>query len=732
MADMGNMFSINSYIDKHETYQKLVETDLNPNTDDIELQYSSEDVKQALEWSQKSGYPIIVPTLYLSELDELMENFESYPEDIKKASDEISIQYFGVPNETHYEYLKKNFLQDKTKRSDITESAILVGDSIKSHIAFGMNESVPSIDRARDLIKCISIKTESYETVIRKDVVDKVTDEYKASNQNLNFDVVPYEDLPFYTPEEIIDAGVNQANPEDNLFGVEPVAHMDKNSIMAEDGDTSDWIQRYQAACCGFDTYNPTEWVQLINQLQFKKKFNPDMQDQINQSLLNLGWPPEAEFSPENRVIAKNRIKAKMNQGSYQFVDLTGMDAEDITEATDAENMHRLLPVYIILQQGDSIISNPIQKITHSPYSHASISFDPNLKEAYSYGINNSPRGPIGGLVKEDITKLPIRDKNKLEINVIFLKKSDWEKLKENVEVFARNVMQTSYGYINLIISHIFKIPMKNNKKHLVCSEFVDKILKLGDIDISNKDSSLVSPADMDKYGKENKKIYTVFEDIYEKLNVRRIKNLVTRLTKKADPIKENYYTNEDVLTNLYDCGNSLSALQEFCSCIDSDKLDKSTKKIYETFIQPMLYAEAVIDEAQNLPVQFDKEGNLFIKNMKKRNYEVEYAKSHRLLKQYEESGNYESMKYELCRLWAMNETIEENMYSKGSRKDMKVRARILNDFNKYMKIILAEDSKFNFQEYFEKSQFSDAVVMINKETIDWSTKIIGSLLTKI
>ena len=113
MADMGNMFSINTYIERqknHKPDESLIETDLNINSEDIQLQYSNHDVQEALEWSKTTGYPIIVPTQNLSDLEDLMTDFESYPEHVKKASDEISIQYFGVPNDIHYEWLKKYFV----------------------------------------------------------------------------------------------------------------------------------------------------------------------------------------------------------------------------------------------------------------------------------------------------------------------------------------------------------------------------------------------------------------------------------------------------------------------------------------------------------------------------------------------------------------------------------------------------------------------------------------------
>ena len=142
------------------------------------------------------------------------------------------------------------------------------------------------------------------------------------------------------------------------------------------------------------------------------------------------------------------------------------------------------------------------------------------------------------------------------------------------------------------------------------------------------------------------------------------------------------------------------------------------------------------------MPVKFDQDGNLFIKNIKKRDYEAEYAKSHKLLKKYEEAKNINGIKYELCRLWAMNTVIEEKLHSDkfkslpstaiSSSKEAKARAKILNDFNYYMSKALKYDPEFNFQEYYNESPFNDAVLKIDKNTVRWSAQLAKTIMTAL
>ena len=541
------------------------------------VSYSPVDVENAIDWSKMNDVPIIHPTRSLEDLEKLWDNYNSYHKDIRRESDWKSIECFGLNNQSHYEYLKSQFLKDDIPETKV--EAAPIGDPIRSHIGFTLNESVDAATKATDLLGLLGKNNESYDNSISREIVDIATELYAGSNQNIHYDIIPNEDLPFFSPEEMIDAGVNQANPEDNFYGCEPAT-----DVLAEGESYSDWLNNYSLSCNGLAPFDSIGWMNKIANLSLKMKTARD-KDPYKQALLSLGWPAEVEFSPENRIIATKRTKSLLSDkvGSTEFIDLTGFNPTnaDIHESVE-EGL--LKPVYIVLIGGKTMFSKAIKDVTHSNYSHASISFDPELKEMYSYGIEGSKKGIIGGFIKEDIKDA--EGFQPLEVYSIFLKKEDWENLKKIINDFIKNTGKTSYSYINLIVSHIFKIPMELSRK-MVCSQFVDKVLKLIDVDISNKKSSLVSPADIDKYGRDNKKIYTLFQGKVDQFQGNRVKKLTDWLLKKkvAEPIKE-MNTIELAHFMINEMNNNIDSIKE------SDINDPQIKKIYEAFIKPCLEAE--------------------------------------------------------------------------------------------------------------------------------------------
>lgn len=702
------------------------------------VEYTPLDIEKAIEWTNKSGIPIIRPMNNLEELEELWVTFNSFPISSRDISDDESIRIFGICNHEHYKYLKSEYIKENIPYTfekdvqEIVESTIL-NDSINFHKTFAKNESVSALTKAEDLLGLITKQNEAYTDYLISGVVNDAIHSHLTTYNDIHYDLMPYDDTPFFSPDEMIDFGVNQANPEDNFYEVSPIA-----DVISE--DMENWFKKYCEACCGYGReYNAAKWSDTIRKLFLKRESAEDPAP-YNQAILNLGWPPESEFSPKNRALASKRLKYRLNDicgGSTQFVDLTDMEPGEINESTATEDS-KLYPVYIVLHEGKTAFSKAIKKVTKSVYSHAAISFDSELTEMYSYGIEGSEK-KSGGFIKEYI-----KDKDpamRMAVFTIFLKKEDWQKLQDTVDSFIKNAKKTSYSYINLIVSHIFHIPMDMDMK-MVCSQFVDKVLKLTDIDISHKNSSLVNPSDFEKFAKENKKIYILFNDLVANYKPSKIKALINRLSKKADPIKEQILWTDSlgIVFEMMNNIRNLSALQELSTKVNLSDLDHRAKAIYEAFIAPCLEAEEYFAEAKNFPIQFDKDGNLFIKNVKKRDYEAEYAKSHKLLRKYEESGNLEGIKYELCKLWMMNSVIEEKLHSKKFEElpsfaietsaEHKARAKILNDFNHFLKVVLEEEKDFNFEEFFNNSPFSDALIKINKNTIIWSAKLLKTILS--
>lgn len=729
--------SFGDFDDDGDIPQKIIKEQVENET---ELpNYTDYDRDDAKRYMDDTGYPIITPCANLSELEKMWDNYNSYPHKIRRESDWKSIEIFGIDNEEHYKLLKGHYSSkediDPIEVDDIINESYL-GDQILSHKTFATNESVTTSDRAQDLLNLSITKTENYDRILTHNIIDKSVNEYIGTHQNVNYDVIPFEDLPFYTPDEIID---NLPDAE-----ADPIGDAISAGIISE--NMSNWFNDYCNACSGMGyNYDSLEWKHSIEKLMLAKKKAEDdkTKDIIDKALTGLGWP-DVDYTPRNAVIATKRVKSIMNQGSTEFVDLTGMKEEnDYQEAAAVSEDDILYPVFITLHEGKSAFSAAIKGFTHSTFSHAAISFDPALKKMYSFGIEGSKKGAVGGFITENIETKPA-DKH-VAVYAIFLKKPDFDKLKNNIEDFIENVGKTTYSYINLLLGYVFRIPL-NMKRSMVCSQFVDRMLKLIDVDISKKSSAYVAPGDFEKYANENKKIYILYDGLVGKFKGSRIKSIIKRISSKAEPIKESFSVKylDPIYTTLtmIDSCHSVGMLREFDEKLDKSNLSTDAMKIYETMLKPCIYAEAYFNEAKDLPVKFDQDGNLFIKNIKKRDYEAEYAKSHKLLKKYEEAKNVNGIKYELCRLWAMNTVIEEKLHSNkfknlpsiaiASSKEAKARAKILNDFNYYMSKALKYDPEFNFQEYYNESPFNDAVLKIDKNTVKWSAQLAKTIMTAL
>lgn len=140
-----------------------------------------------------------------------------------------------------------------------------------------------------------------------------------------------------------------------------------------------------------------------------------------------------------------------------------------------------------------------------------------------------------------------------------------------------------------------------------------------------------------------------------------------------------------------------------------------------------------ILNEANKFPIQFEEDGSVLIKKLKRLDFEKEYQNSHKLLLSYHKSNNIEPMKYELAKLWLFNMTLEEKIYIKQPKEDVRknyinTRARVLNDFNKYLKIVLESEPHFNFSEYYESSPFNKEYYKVTKDSVKGIRKFIGAL----
>jgi hypothetical protein len=429
------------------------------------------------------------------------------------------------------------------------------------------------------------------------------------------------------------------------------------------------------------DSSSKKSYSQRIMELQnqLKSCTDPEECDFIKQQIYDLGWNPEIEYTFESQKMARDRFIKLMSES------MISVDIEDMTSIAESEydNMainesvdDSIYPVHVVLVKGNSIASKVIGPVTNSEYTHSAIGLDYNFNKLYSYNFDNKINN-FGGFSLENVNNYP--KENKLCIYTFFVSKDTYNKIEARLQYLLNNIMKTTYSVTALLtfpFRHIGN-SSKNNDNY-ICSEFVDSILKLADTDITNTNSSKVSPAMLYNKSANSTKMYKTYEG----------------------PVKD----------------------------LDQNKIKRTIKKLSKTAAKN----ESCIVEARKFPIEVKDNGDVLLTNPIV-DFDAEYMASHKLLIQYEKSNNIQAMKYELARLYYMNYILERKIYHNKflshKEKNIKTRARILNDFNKYIKFILKAEPDFNFGEYYKDSIFYPHTVEIKKNTIHSLKNIISYIL---
>ena len=143
----------------------------------------------------------------------------------------------------------------------------------------------------------------------------------------------------------------------------------------------------------------------------------------------------------------------------------------------------------------------------------------------------------------------------------------------------------------------------------------------------------------------------------------------------------------------------------------------------------------SVLNEVKQFPVEFDQEGNLIIYKARvgSIDYGDEIDDSVKLLEAYRNTNNIEGMKYELAKLWFINDSIEKKLKRPMSNDQYKElinqRAICLNVFKLNLEYVMKAEKGFNFSDYYNSTPFSDNSIKITANTLKYSFKAIASLL---
>lgn len=150
--------------------------------------------------------------------------------------------------------------------------------------------------------------------------------------------------------------------------------------------------------------------------------------------------------------------------------------------------------IYILLTDTGSLLGRTIKKYTKAPYNHASIAFDTELEELYSFGRKH-PRNPLyAGFVKEDVINGTFKYFPNTTCALYELEITDRQLQKINRIINQFKKKQQSYNYNLLGLIGVALNESIEPDGFYFCSQFVAEVLNRSGIKLFDTPPSLVTP----------------------------------------------------------------------------------------------------------------------------------------------------------------------------------------------------------------------------------------------
>lgn len=156
--------------------------------------------------------------------------------------------------------------------------------------------------------------------------------------------------------------------------------------------------------------------------------------------------------------------------------------------------MIREKKIYLLLTDTGTLLTRMIKSYTKKPYNHASIAFDADLNEVYSFGRKRARNPVIGGFVREDLHSVIFEEAN-CAIYSLTIPEEEFQKMYEYIQNIAAKKENYRYNFIGLF-GVLFNKPIKRNNAFF-CSQFVASVLKESKVIDFDKDLSLIAPSEL-------------------------------------------------------------------------------------------------------------------------------------------------------------------------------------------------------------------------------------------
>ena len=700
-------------------------------------------------------YNVIDQIDTLQNLENDMFEWSRLPYEFKQRSDENCIKLHGITNMQYYELIKSKLMsgEDQPVFSESDQTIEMFADYKDSYDE--RVERTYNLNKHPNFAIIYPPRSVLYNYDISEEEMTKVQNTYNEY-LSLPFKFKLYSDhyslalWGYNVPQiyQIIKNGYidnideetnfwNKAYCENNIIDL--LIYKTQKYVSIDESYRDRWIDDsvlMKDYSKDFDSvfpkitpyFTPDEYSNLCEDLsiletltyqEWKSELRKAIDENNEQRIIDLGWNPSVAFTEDNISFARNRQINWHKKYSPTIVDIQNigekveLEESSILESSRAaRDLYRakdLYPVFIVMSFTDTLFGYAERLIKNVTYSHAGLAVDSNLKEIFTFSFGKE----YNGFTTESLDDY-IRASKKSTISVIaiFVNEDTRNKIYSTLNELNRNKKKTRYGFgnlFNILMNRAKEYPYPENLS-LVCSQFVDTILKLVEIDITNKKSNLVIPQDFQI--SNNPKVYKIYEGLATQYNEKKVERDIATLFYKGSvvnikynvPLKINFINNENA--NQYN--NILSEMDY------------------------LLTPESILE--RRLPFRFNDKGDLTIDLAK--SLEQQYQESHKLLESYDKS-NIEGIKKELARMFYINSVIEKKIQKmKKADEEYKLlinlRARVLNDFKKYFSVVSKEEKNFDFEEYFKHTDYYNGSLTIDNTTMKYSGALIKKLLRTI
>lgn len=150
--------------------------------------------------------------------------------------------------------------------------------------------------------------------------------------------------------------------------------------------------------------------------------------------------------------------------------------------------------IYVVVSQTGTALSRILRLITGARYNHASILFDKQFEDMYSFGRLNAYNPFWGGYVKESPYFGTLKRFSNTEAEVISFSVDEdtYNGMLSEARKMYEEKEKYSYNYLGLFAAGIGKVI--ESKKRYYCSEYVRYILKNHGVIAEDELAGIIKP----------------------------------------------------------------------------------------------------------------------------------------------------------------------------------------------------------------------------------------------